>query len=241
MPVLHTLSDGSTIRLMGSRELIAIPVWKGNRVIDMMHVQNLKAAIGSNVKTLDFGYRIVTYNTSDATGRIIQESAIVDGQHRARVLAEHYASCPSDLEFPVIVLEKRVESEYDVISYFNAINNSKPIKYTDSNLIVNKYIQELEKVFNVKKQLAIRPKATCRPYLSADKLREQFTKHVNHLSDSSAAAQQFALRVKEWNQKQLLAVSPTDSDIVQKAAKAEFMLAVDSRLRWIPELLGSLV
>jgi hypothetical protein len=237
MSVLHTLSDGSIVRRMGSRELIAIPVWKGNRVIDMMHVQNLQAAIGLNVKTLDFGYRIVTYNTTDAAGRVIQESAIVDGQHRARVLSEYYASCPSDVDFPVVVLEKRVESEYDVISYFNAINNSKPIKYTDSNLVVNKYIQELEKVFNVKKQLAIRPKATCRPYLSADKLREQFTKYANHLSDSSIAAEQFATRVKEWNQTQLLAVTATDPEIVQKAAKAEFMLAVDSRLRWIPELL----
>lgn len=170
---------------------------------------------------------------------MLQESAIVDGQHRARVLSEYYAACPSESEFPVIVLEKRVESEYDVISYFNAINNSKPIKYTDSNLVVNKYIQELEKVFNMKKQLAIRPKATCRPYLSADKLREQFTKYANHLSDSSVAAQEFATRVKEWNQKQLLAVSSSDPDCVQKAAKAEFMLAVDSRLRWIPELLGS--
>ena len=237
MSVLHTLSDGSTLRIMGSRELIAIPTWKGNRVIDMTHVEQLRNAIGSNIKSLDFGYRIVTYNTVDAMGKTIQESAIVDGQHRTRVLMEYYRANPFDLEFPVVVLEKRVDSEYDVISYFNAINNSKPIKYTDNNLIINKYIQELERVFNVKKQLAIRPKATCRPYLSADKLREQLTKYVGQLSDSPLAAQQFALRVKEWNRQQVLAASQADSELLQKAAKVEFMLAVDSRLRWIPELL----
>ena len=31
--VLHTLHDGSIIRVMGARELIKIPVWHGNNII----------------------------------------------------------------------------------------------------------------------------------------------------------------------------------------------------------------
>ena len=58
--VLHTLSDGSSVRAMKASELVKIPVWKGNRIIDPTHVAQIRDTIGSNVRALDFGYRLVS-------------------------------------------------------------------------------------------------------------------------------------------------------------------------------------
>jgi hypothetical protein len=222
---------------MGSRDLLRIPVWKGNRVIDHAHVANIRKAIGDNVRSLDFGYRIVTYNTLDAAGNSVKESYIVDGQHRARVLSEYYAAHPETGNFPILVLEKQASSELEVIDYFNALNNSKPILYTDINLIVNTYISELEREFNRTKTLLIRPKATCRPYLSSEKLREVFHKHKELLRGTDVKA--FVHRVRAWNSEELVFAKnyPDKPTIVEKACKEEFMLALDPKLSWIPTLL----
>lgn len=57
---LATLHDGSVLKIIRAKQLINIPIWKGNRIIDMKHVDELAAAVGENVKRLDFNYRIVT-------------------------------------------------------------------------------------------------------------------------------------------------------------------------------------
>jgi hypothetical protein len=239
MSVLHTLSDGSVLRVLDSRDLLRIPIWKGNRVIDHTHVANIRAAIGNNVRRLDFGYRIVTYSTFDAAGNSVNESYIVDGQHRARVLSEYYAANPDESDFRIVVLEKQAQSELEVIDYFNALNNAKPIKYTDVNLIVNTYISELEREFNRTKTLLIRPKATCRPYLSSEKLREALHKHKDLLRGGSHVTA-FVNRVRAWNSEQLVRNEddPDKLAIFQKGCKEGFMLAIDPKLKWIPALLA---
>lgn len=69
--MLHTLYDGSEVRVMGAKELIKVPVWNGNRIIDGGHVQRIKSSLGSRVQKLDFGYRIVTYDENDAGGNTV--------------------------------------------------------------------------------------------------------------------------------------------------------------------------
>ena len=39
---IHTLHDGTSIKIISSHDLIKIPVWQGNRIIDHNHVENIK-------------------------------------------------------------------------------------------------------------------------------------------------------------------------------------------------------
>jgi hypothetical protein len=260
MSVLHTLSDGSSLRVMGAKELLAIPVWQGQRILDPAHVAVLKAAVGSNVKQLDNGYRIVSREEENAFGQKVRVSYLVDGQHRAAVLRDHFATHILEPDFPVVVLEKAVENEWDVISYFNALNNAKPVKWTDPVLLTNKYIQELEQAFvdasgsGKKKGAAlIRPGATCRPYLSVDKLRKALLDRSDRLSTTQAEITAFVERVVEWNARAVREAGLTTvftgaagtnekatrskTEMIDRASKAGFMLAVDPKLGWIDTLL----
>ena len=89
-------------------------------------------------------------------------------------------------DFTLTVREKIVETESDAVEYFNALNNVKRQFWkTDPNLIVNKYIQAMEKKYNTNtKTPLIRPKAH-RPYLSSDKLRDVLLKCSGFLKNSN--------------------------------------------------------
>ncbi len=223
-----------------------IPTWKGNRVVDAAHVEAIKAAIGSAVDRLDHGYQIITYTVQDGGGNLTKESYIIDGQHRARVLADFYKEHPNAPSFPVVILERPVSTELEAIGLFNGINNSKPLKYTDLNLVVNEYIAAIDRAFNLKKRGApvfVRPKATCRPYLSADKLREALLANKEKLRTGKEDIARFVERVKAWNDEKVLSAdldalaAPGLADTIQKAAKVGFMLAVEARLSWVGKLL----
>ena len=243
---LFTLSDGSIYRSISSRDLIAIPTWKGNRVVDATHVETIKQAVWPLVDRLDYGYQIVTYTVQDGGGNPVRESYIIDGQHRTRVVADFYKEYPTAPSFPVVVLERAVATELEVINLFNGINNSKPLKYTDMNLVVNEYIAALERTFNVAKRGApvfIRPKATCRPYLSSDKLREVLLANHEKLRTGKADIERFVERVREWNAEKVQGAvldslaTPGLADSIEKAAKVGFMLAVGGKLTWVGKLL----
>jgi hypothetical protein len=266
MPVLHTLSDGSVLRVMGAKEMLAVPVWQGQRILDPAHVTALKAVVGTNAKQLDFGYRIVSREEENAFGSIVLMSYLVDGQHRAAVLRDYFATHILEPDFPVVVLEKNVESEWDVISYFNALNNAKPVKWSDPGLLTNKYIQELEAAFcassagagsvpggsKKKGPQLIRPGATCRPYLGVEKLRAALMTEAaaGKLSSTESEIKAFVERIVAWNAKAVRDAGLTtvfsgaagsskkvDADMIDKAAKLGFMLALDPKLGWIKALL----
>lgn len=244
--MLHTLHDGSQVRVMYARELVAIPVWNGNRTIDHTHVETIKASL-HDIRALDFGFRIVTCMVEDAGGNIIKESKIIDGQHRHRVLTDHFQDnfCADD--FPVIVLEKAVATEAEIITYFRRLNTQLPIVWkSDPAMVANEYIKALELRFNTKKERFIRSGATKRPYISADKIREKFLevfKRKGIASESHQAINVFIQRVGTWNEKEtkaselILLQDRKDKDIIQKAADKKFMLAVDAKLGWISECL----
>ena len=243
--MLHTLHDGSRLRILGAKDLIKLPVWHGNRIIDTTHVKKIKEGIGHNVQKLDFGYRIVTFTENDAGGNPVEVSYIIDGQHRHRVLCNHYQENLGESDFAVVVLEKFVNSEHEIISHFKELNTQKPIDWkSDPVMLANLYVNELCLAFN-SKQILIRPSTTKRPYLSADAIRSEFKVYADRLKDSPEEVKAFVQRVKEYNDKELARapaatiLSPKNMvEIIQKAASHKFMLAVNPRLPWIKECLG---
>ena len=243
MSILHTLHDGSVLRIISAKELIRLPIWQGNRIIDSTHVEKLKSVI-SDVRTLDHGFSIVKYSENDASGRQVIQSYINDGQHRVQILRDHYTNTLCEPDFPIVVKEKHVTSELEAIAMFNMLNNTNPIHWSDNNLIINKYIAEIEIEFNTKKMQYIRKGHTCRPYLSSDKLREVFIKESRLLRESVSEIKIFIDRVREWNARKvasadmaILSAKKAEGDIIQRAAKTGFMLAIDPKLPWIHELL----
>ena len=241
---LHTLHDGAEVRIMSALELVRIPIWKGNRTINSDHVQRIKQSVGENVHTLDSMYRIVECAIEDAGGNLTKEMHIIDGQHRAQVIKDHFSQSLCAADFNVLVIVKKVESELEIIHCFNTINCVNPITWSDPNLIVNVYITELEKLFNTKKQMFIRRDSTKRPYLNAEKLREVLLSNSKKLKENQEEALLFAKRVFEWNGKQIreadvlaMGMRKSEGDIMLKSAKAGFMLAFDTKLTWIPLLL----
>jgi len=224
---------------MAASELVKIPVWKGNRIIDAAHVAQIRETVGENVRALDFGYRLVTCEILDGGGHPQLETNLVDGQHRHAVLCEHFRSPYFGTDFQVVVTEKRVESEMDVIEYFNMLNNVKAMTWSEPELVANSYIAALEKEFNkVRGPKLIRKGATCRPYISSEKIREAFGK-IGALRGGRADIAAFVRRVVEWNEAQIrgselaLALGGKYSEFIAKAATQRFMLAVDPRLPWI--------
>lgn len=232
MASLHTFHDGSTLRLLSAKSLIKIPIWKGNRILNTEHVAAIQAAIGPRINELDSGYCIIQVPELDAANKELLESYIIDGQHRAAVLKAHFEPPCFDDDFNVVVRVKRVASESEAISYFNAINNTKPQQWKhDKKLVANAYIVAIEADYNTKKLALIRPGATCRPYLSVDKLREQLM--LQPLDPERIAS--FRTRLIEWNRKKceetqlVLSLQPDHKDarMLTRAVEVHFLLAMD--------------
>ena len=238
---LHRLYDGSSVQLMNAKDLVKLKSWNGNRILDTIHVQKIKESVGEDVQRLDFGYRVVTFDEVDAGGTVVKVSQIIDGQHRHAVLCDYFNSNLFTDDFPVVVIVKHVQNETEAVDYFQACNNTKAITYSDPNLIVNEYIKHLEKVFNVK-TVMIRKGNTTRPYLGVEKLRDALMAKVALLGSAKHAAG-FAERVYAWNAKTVKNVEinslgmTKEQDLYLRAGKIGFMLAFDTKMRWITECL----
>ena len=237
--ILHTLNDGTIVRAMSAKELKEIPVWKGNRVIDHTHVKDIQDAIGNNVQKLDYGYKIVHYNEIDAGGNSITNAYLIDGQHRQQVLKRYFENSVCEEDFTVLVYENNVSSEEEIITLFNELNNAKPILWSDPNMMINKYITALAKVFNKNKKEMIRNK-TRRPYLDTETLRSTLLLHKNKLTVNQERINTFVEKVRVYNQEQLqrssidiLSAGKEKAKYIEAAARVEFMLALDSKLPWI--------
>jgi hypothetical protein len=187
----------------------------------------------------------VTYVEEDAGGNRVKVSKIIDGQHRHKVLTDYFQDnfCADD--FKILVLEKSIGSESEIISDFRRLNTQLPIAWkSDPAMVANEYIKALEGKFN-KKEKFIRSGATKRPYLSTDKIRERFLEIFKRgaASESPQTIKAFVEKVEVWNDKQIkasefiLLQDRKDKDIIQKAADKKFMLAVNVKLSWISDCL----
>lgn len=244
-PTLHTYTDGSKLKLTTAKKLIQIPIWKGNRVKDTSHIVQLKESIGSNIQHLDKGFHIIKYNETDATDREVEQSYIIDGQHRASVLIDFFTSNLCEPDFPVTFIEIIVNNEAEAIAYFNKINNVKPIHYKeDPILIANRYIEQIIKVLPGPTKLPFfRDKATHRPYMQTEKLREALVGNIDTIKQKPEV---FATLVLEKNKKLLsemtlaLAtgnINKKDVNIVDKVVSTGFALGVDVKMNWFYEII----
>jgi len=244
--MLHTYSDGSILKVMTARELVAIPVWKGQRILDKEHAAAIKAAVGANVMRLDSGYSIVKCKEETTGGKIVECSYLIDGQHRASVIRDWYASTVCEADFPVTVTERTVDSESDIIQDFNKINTVKPQQWkVDPTILANNYISALEKLFNTnKKAPLIRTGTTTRPFLSAVHLREALLDSKDLLKYAPEAVQVFVRDVDRYNSEMITAfsldltqVTVKDGKLKERAIAAKFTLAYDTKLSWVRRLL----
>jgi hypothetical protein len=244
--MLHTYSDGSVLKIITSRELIAIPIWKGQRILDKEHAAAIKSEVGSDISSLDSGYSIVNYKEENADGKLVMSSYLIDGQHRASVIRDFYSSTICEPDFNITVREKSVESESDAIQYFNKINNVKAQQWKmDPNLLINNYISALEKVFNRnKKCLLIRADTTTRPYLSSANLREALNTHKSLLKVNNSDILRFIDRVERYNMAiinkfslELTQEGVKDMKLKERAIHVNFALAYDTNLKWLREML----
>ena len=237
MDELHTYNDGSKLYRMPVNDLLAIPIWKGNRIIDMTHVDAIKCAIErdkTNIESLDSGYQVIVYTETDAVGNTIIQKYVIDGQHRLRVIRESIRPLQT---FAVTVTEKVVADEAEAIAYFNRINSTKPLQYNeDPVLIVNKYIPGIVDAFPSKKNL-IRSKKTKRPYLYVEDLRTELLAHVDALK--RITPDEFVRRMLENNAsivrqtdvELLLAPRVKDHAIKESAVKLGFGIGL--HLNWV--------
>ena len=244
--MLHTYNDGSTLRLMKAKDLITIPIWKGNRILDETHAKSIKEAVGSKVQRLDSGFNIIKYDEKNADNETITVSYLIDGQHRASVIRDFYRDNYCEPDFDLTVTELVVETESDAVEYFNKINNVKKQHWkTDPAILVSKYIVALEKKYNTnKKTPLIRIGSTHRPYLSSEKLREVLKANSSLLKQSAEDVAAFIEKVNRKNNELLnelqieLALPKTkDVKIKEKAFELKFALACDQNLSWIRTIL----
>lgn len=244
--MLYTFNDGSVMTVMSSHDLLQIPVWKGNRILDTKHYEEIKKAVGDNIRSLDHSpFRVVRYNEMDINNKMIEQKYIIDGQHRAIIIRAHTDYNPLN-HFNVLVIEKAVDSEADAIEYFNTINNVKPQQWKqDVSLLTNNYIMAIEKEFNKdKKNPLIRKGATKRPFLSSDKLREVLKENGDRLKQNQSAIDAFIVKLKEYNTKQLsyfeaaqVFESEKNAGYMVACIKKGFALAYKPSLPWVKECL----
>jgi len=242
METLHTYFDGSKLYKMSAKSLIQIPVWKGNRIIDMNHVTNIKQSIQNHAVLLDSGYKTIQYMEYDQDNNAIKKTYIIDGQHRLSVVTSYFEQSPDAPDFYVTVTQIKVPSEEHVIEYFNKINNVKPIQFEEEpHMIVNKYIQAL--CVHLNKSITLfRSGATKRPYLSIDKFRNLLCKRVYEVKN--IPVDKFITKCIEINDILLCQIkeirvqqSSKDDKLIDKMLQLEFALAWDDKFRWLDRIL----
>jgi hypothetical protein len=136
-----------------------------------------------------------------------------------------------------------MESESDAVDYFNTINNSKPIQYEeDPKVVVQRYMKALDESFP-KKSKFFREAKTRRPYVQKSELINALVKHVNQLRKHKPDA--FAKDVISWNVRHLKEIeleewmkdNVKDQSIKKHAVEIKFALGLDTRFKWIEQVL----
>lgn len=251
MSLQINLSDGSTLRLMSSRDIARLPIWSGNRIIDETHRDMIHHQIGSNIKSLDLKpYHIVTYNKHTEEGSQIV-SEIVDGQHRASILKGYYSTRPTTVasnnpfdsedtasiiteDFPVMVIEKQCQSEQEIAVYFNILNHTKAIEWReDPRSASNPFIMALLDRFNTSKKKLIREGKTRSPYVSLDTLREEAIKR--RIWTGAEKPDEYAERIFNEHQLGLLELqdNPENSPTQEMMVKAGCVLLIGKDWDWL--------
>lgn len=228
-------SDGSKLNKIKVSQLIRFEIWKGNRFLDTNHKEKIKNETKDNIRSLDLKpYHIVTY-LEDSDEGPKPKTVIVDGQHRVSVLLERFISDPQMDDFEVLVAEKFCQKETEVIEYFKVLNKTKSIPWKeDANLIINTYVEALEKAFPKTEKALFRPGRCQRPFVSQDKLREEALKRrLGQGKDDSI--EEFIQKVTDYNEEKLefLQMKENRDKLEEKAVELGFTLGLDTQYSWL--------
>jgi hypothetical protein len=229
--IIFTTADGSAYKVLSARGLSQLPIWGGNRLIDMDHVRRIRESLNGNIKLLNLNpFRVGVIKQEDNSTR----TEIIDGQHRAYILKEHFAS-PEVEDFQVLVGGKTFNNEDEVILYFKILNNTRAIAWKEDPVLrANKYIEALMKEFNTdKKKPYIRSGKTTRPFLSVDKLRDSMI--AKKVVEWSQTSQEYVERVRDLNSQLVngLRIKPSRRDMEDRAIEYNFALGLDDKFNWV--------
>ena len=245
--VLHKYNDGTELVCTTIQHILRTPVWHGNRILDVKHVREIKDSLKMNdrsIKNLDSGYHIIVFNEIDAGGVSVQQSYLIDGQHRRAVIEQEL---PLFEDFNVTCSITYVQNESEAIAKFNEINSSKPIKFSeDISQITNRYIDALVRIYGNKKLNYIRNGKTTRPYCSVEDIRTHFLTLEKEVR-SCPSADHFIKNLEKWNSIHLteleleisgIASRPIkDMKIKERAIKMHWVLGIDYHFKWIKDCL----
>lgn len=228
-------ADGSKLNKMKVSQLIRFEIWHGNRILDSSHKEKIKQETQGNIRVLDSKpYHVVTYTEQTEEGSK-PHTVIVDGQHRVSVLFERFLTDPQTEDFDVLVVEKFCQTEKDVIEYFKVLNKTKAIQWKeDPKLILNNYIQALEKAFPKHDKALFRPGRCQRPFVSLEKFREEALKRrLGQGKDDSI--EEFIEKIIEYNTTELekLIEKENREKLEDKAVELGFTLGLDPHYDWI--------
>jgi len=231
MASVFTSSDGSTYKSVSAAWLADKEIWKGNRVIDMDHVERIREGINGNITLLNGNpYRLAFIKQEDGS----EKPYIIDGQHRAFLLKEYF-KVPDRQDFNVLVAGKHFSNEDEVIGYFKMVNNTKSIPWKeDPVLCANAYIEAMMKVFNKEPKFPlIRSGKTSRPFMSADKLREALLQRK--VQDWKTKPFEYADHCREQNSSMVegLKLRETLTAMETRALNYGFALALDDKFNWL--------
>ena len=231
MTDLFKSTDGSLYRVVAAKWLSSLPVWKGNRVIDMGHVDRIREGLKGNIPLLNSNpFRLAFIKEDDE----VVAKYIIDGQHRHHLLKEYFQH-PSALDFNVIVAAKQFVNEDDIIDYFKLINTTKSIPWKeDPILCANTYVSAVMKQFNTDPKFPlIRPGKTTRPFMSADKLRDALV--LRHVHDWKKGPVEFAEECVTKNEEKTEGLKLKDelTSMETRALRYNFALALDDTFGWI--------
>ena len=233
---MFTYADGSILRTMNMKAFLEIPVWKGNRHIDLKRVDQLAKEVGEHVQLLDSGYHVIIQE-EDMDGKPLHQTYLINGQHRREVLRRYYSSGLCLPDFPMTFVEKTVETESEAIAYFNKINNMKPFHIDeDSRCVANRFVAALEQGFS---KGLLRSKTTRRPYLSIEPLREELETYSKILQSVNPTV--FVEKVKEYNIKRLAEMElekALGKAIPESYKEKQFVLA--EHFKWIRTVLSTI-
>ena len=235
MTLLFVYHDGSILKKMSAKDLSMIPIWDGNRIIDEEHIRKINATLKS-IKHLDHKpYHIVSYVQDNGES----VSQIIDGQHRATILRNYFNNPsinPFDIEdFQILVIEKIVTCEEEIIEYFKILNQTKAIQWReDPKMVANKYVDTLIRRFNTAKKQSIRPGKTRFPYISSQAIREVLISKIVNIQTAESPSD-FAERIVQYNISYLntLRSKVNLSKDETTALGIEFALGLDKKMKWI--------
>lgn len=233
MANLFTATDGSTFKIFSARALSQLPVWNGNRVVDMDHIAKIKQTM-NNIKNLNINpFRVAIVNDEDGKPVLY----IIDGQHRHFIFREYFAN-PLAEDFQVLVAGKKFNNEDEIMNYFKILNNTKAISWKDDPVMVaNKYIEAIMIEFNKNpKRPMIRTGSRInRPFMSVDKLREVLLER--RVFDWQETPQDFVERAKRRNMEVISSLHLKDvfqlRDMETRALDYRFGIGLDDKFAWI--------